>query len=186
MRGIYQNYSHQLETRNFFNNDRKLTKHWYDGTTGLDPIDDSIKHILKFGYTHHIIRLMYLCNVMNLIGINPKEIYKWFMEMFVDSSDWVMSPNVFGMGTYSDGGIFSTKPYICGSNYIIKMSNYKKGAWSIILDALYWNFINKNLKNIKKNPRMGMIKMSFDRISDEKLLIHKKIAKKFINEKTKI
>ena len=184
MRGIYQNYSIQLETKNYFNNNRKLTKHWYEGTTGIDPIDDSIKHILKYGYTHHIIRLMYLSNAMNLACIDPKEIYKWFMEMFVDSSDWVMSPNVFGMGTYSDGGIFSTKPYICGSNYIIKMSNYKKGNWSEILDALYWNFISKNFNNISNNPRMAMVKMSYRKLAPEKLQIHRNNAKKFIKEKT--
>ena len=42
---------------------------------------------------------------MNLCEIEPKQVYKWFMEMFVDSSDWVMSPNVYGMGLFSDGGI---------------------------------------------------------------------------------
>ena len=106
------------------------------------------------------------------------------MEMFVDSSDWVMSPNVFGMGTYSDGGIFSTKPYICGSNYIIKMSDYKKGRWSEIVDGLYWNFVSKNINLIKNNPRMSMVRMSLSRLDREKLLNHKKIAKKFISEKT--
>ena len=186
IRGIYQNFSFELETTNFFGNKRKLTKDWYLGTTGIDPIDDSIKNILKYGYTHHIIRLMYLSNVMNLAGIHPKEIYNWFMEMFVDSSDWVMVPNVYGMGTYSDGGIFSTKPYICGSNYIIKMSDYKKGDWSNIVDGLYWNFVSNNIKTIEKNPRMGMIRMSYNRIGSEKIKQHKLIASKFIKEKTSI
>ena len=63
---------------------------------------------------------------MNLSNINPNEIYRWFMEMYVESADWVMVPNVYGMGTYADGGIFSTKPYICGSSYMLRMSNYKK------------------------------------------------------------
>ena len=184
IRGIYQNYSNDIEAKNFYGNKRKLTKHWYDGTTGIDPIDDAIKDINKFGYAHHIIRLMFLSNVMNLSGIDPKEIYRWFMEMFVDSSDWVMSPNVFGMGTYSDGGTFSTKPYICGSNYIIKMSNYKKGKWSEIVDGLYWNFISLNITSIRKNPRMTMINFSFNKIGSEKLKNHIKIAKQFIKNKT--
>ena len=184
IRGIYQNYSHELESKNFYQNKRKLTEDWYSGKTGIDPIDDAIKDILKYGYAHHIVRLMHLCNIMNLAEIDPQEIYRWFMEMFIDSSDWVMSPNVYGMGTYSDGGIFSTKPYICGSNYIIKMSNYKKGNWSEIVDGLYWNFVSKNIKSIEKNPRMGMVKLSYKRISIEKLSFHKKIAAKFISEKT--
>jgi len=63
---------------------------------------------------------VYICNLMNLSGIHPKEVFRWFMEMYVDSSDWVMAPNVMGMGLFSDGGIFATKPYICGSAYILK------------------------------------------------------------------
>ena len=185
IRGIYQNYSSKLESTNFFSHKRKLSKDWYNGTTGIDPIDDAIKGISKYGYAHHIIRLMHLCNIMNLSEIHPSEIYKWFMEMFVDSSDWVMSPNVFGMGTYSDGGIFSTKPYVCGSNYIIKMSDYKKGDWSEIVDGLYWNFISKNMHLFDKNPRMGMIKLSLNKMDHAKLIKHQKIAKKFIIEKTK-
>ncbi|MDC0624116.1 cryptochrome/photolyase family protein [Alphaproteobacteria bacterium] len=184
MRGIYQNYDDKLENTNFFNHQRKLTDDWYNGTTGIDPIDDAIKDVNKYGYAHHIIRLMHLSNVMTLSQLHPKEIYKWFMEMFVDSSDWVMSPNVFGMGTFSDGGIFSTKPYICGSNYIIKMSNYKKGNWSDVLDGLYWNFIHTNKDILAKNPRMGMVMMSYRKLKEDRKDYLLKIANEFIAKKT--
>ena len=184
MRGIYQNYDHKLESTNFLNHQRKLTDDWYNGTTGIDPIDDAIKDVNKYGYAHHIIRLMHLSNVMTLSQLHPKEIYKWFMEMFVDSSDWVMSPNVFGMGTFSDGGIFSTKPYICGSNYIIKMSNYKKGSWSDIVDGLYWNFIHNNKEVLSKNPRMGMVMMSYRKLKEDRKDYLLKIANEFIATKT--
>ena len=184
MRGIYQNYDDKLENTNFFNHQRKLTDDWYNGTTGIDPIDDAIKDVNTYGYAHHIIRLMHLSNIMTLSQLHPKEIYKWFMEMFVDSSDWVMSPNVFGMGTYSDGGIFSTKPYICGSNYIIKMSNYKKGNWSDIVDGLYWNFIHNNKEVLSKNPRMGMVMMSYRKLKEERKDYLLKIANEFIAKKT--
>ena len=93
---------------------------------------------------------MVLSNIMLLAEISPKEVYKWFMEMFVDSSDWVMVPNVMGMGQFSDGGIFATKPYICGSNYIIKMSHYKKDEWCETMDGLYWRFIGKNREFFEK------------------------------------
>ncbi|MDC0060096.1 cryptochrome/photolyase family protein [Pelagibacteraceae bacterium] len=184
MRGIYQNYDNKLENTNFFNHQRKLTDDWYNGTTGIEPIDDAIKDVNKYGYAHHIIRLMHLSNVMTLSQLHPKEIYKWFMEMFVDSSDWVMSPNVFGMGTFSDGGIFSTKPYICGSNYIIKMSNYKKGNWSDIVDGLYWNFIHTNKDILAKNPRMGMVMMSYRKLKEDRKDYLLKIANEFIAKKT--
>ena len=185
MRGIYQNHSNQLEKTNFFKHKRKLTDDWYNGTTGIDPIDDAIKDVVKYGYTHHIVRLMHLSNVMNLSQLDPKEIYKWFMEMFVDSSDWVMSPNVYGMGTFSDGGIFSTKPYICGSNYIIKMSNYKKGDWSDIVDGLYWNFIHTNIGVLSRNPRMGMVMMSYRKLNEERKDYLLNTANEFIAKKTK-
>ena len=94
---------------------------WYEGNTGLPPLDHAIKNAIDHGWSHHIERLMILSNIMNLCEIKPIYGYKWFMEMFVDSSDWVMSPNVYGMGLFSDGGIFATKPYICGSSYFMKM-----------------------------------------------------------------
>ena len=185
MRGIYQNYTDKLEKTNYFNHQRKLSDDWYKGTTGIDPIDDAINDLNRYGYAHHIVRLMHLSNVMTLSQLHPKEIYKWFMEMFVDSSDWVMSPNVYGMGTFSDGGIFSTKPYICGSNYIIKMSNYKKGNWSNIVDGLYWNFIHNNKEVLSKNPRMGMVMMSYRKLKGERKDYLLKIANEFIATKTK-
>ena len=101
MRGIYQNYDQRLEKTNFFNHKRKMKKSWYDGDTGLDPLDHAINNAKNYGWSHHIERLMILANIMNLCEINPKQVYKWFMEMFVDSSDWVMAPNVYGMGLFS-------------------------------------------------------------------------------------
>ena len=184
MRGIYHNFNERLEKTNFFNHQRKLSEDWYNGTTGIDPIDDAINDANRYGYAHHIVRLMHLSNVMTLSQLHPKEIYKWFMEMFVDSSDWVMFPNVYGMGTFSDGGIFSTKPYICGSNYIIKMSDYKKGYWSDIVDGLYWNFIHNNIEILSKNPRMGMVMMSYRKLNKERKNYLLNIANKFIAEKT--
>ena len=184
IRGIYQNYDCELEKNNFFNHKRKLTKSWYEGTTGLMPLDHSIKNAEKYGWTHHIERLMILANIMNLCEIEPKDVYNWFMEMFVDSSDWVMSPNVYGMGLYSDGGIFSTKPYICGSSYIMKMMNFKKGEWNNIMDGLYWRFINKNRKFFLKNPRLSMIVRVYDKMNIRRKEIILSEANKFIKKNT--
>ena len=85
------------------------------------------------------------------------------MEMYIDAYEWVMVPNVFGMSQFSDGGIFSTKPYISGSNYILKMSNFKRDKWSIIWDSLYWNFINDKRDFFNKNPRMKMMVTLYDK-----------------------
>ena len=184
MRGIYQNYEERLLNTNFFNHQRKLSKSWYDGTTGIVPLDHAIKNCLQFGYTHHIERLMVVCNLMNLSGIQPVQVYKWFMEMYVDSADWVMVPNVYGMGTFADGGIFSTKPYICGSSYMLRMSNHKKGEWCDIVDGLYWSFIERNIKFFEKNPRLSLMTKALSRLDkDRKKMIYSK-AKDFININT--
>ena len=184
IRGIYHYKGREEKKSNFWQHNRRLTSDWYEGTTGIKPLDDVIKDCLKYGYTHHIPRLMIVCNIMNLCRIHPDEIYNWFMEMFVDSSDWVMVPNVYGMGTFADGGIFATKPYSCGSNYILKMSNYKRGNWCEIVDGLYWKFMSDNLSFFKSNHRLSILVRSLDKMNKiKKDMIFEK-ATEFIESKT--
>ncbi len=168
IRGIYHEFSEIQDERNFFNHQRKLSDAWYAGTTGIYPIDFLITKVTKNGYLHHIERLMVVSNIMLLCEIDPREVHRWFNEMFVDSMDWVMGPNVYGMGQFSDGGIFATKPYICGSNYLLKMSDYPKGDWTGEVDALYWSFIDKNREFFLKNPRLSMMVRTLDKMDSEK------------------
>ena len=184
MRGIYQNYEKELTQSNFFKHSRNLNISWYDGTTGLIPLDHSILNAKKYGWSHHIERLMILSNIMNLCEIKPQYVYRWFMEMFVDSSDWVMAPNVYGMGLFSDGGIFSTKPYICGSSYFLKMMNFKRDNWCDIMDGLYWRFINKNRNFFNKNPRLSLMVKIYDKMDKKRKLKILKIAEDFIKNNT--
>ena len=128
---------------------------------------------------------MVICNLMNLCGVHPKAIYRWFMEMYIDSSEWVMVPNVFGMATYSDAGLMSTKPYTCGSNYILKMSNYKKGEWCDTVDGLYWSFIERNRDFYEKNPRLGFQAKLLDKLDIEKKTRIFSKASSFIEEHTR-
>ena len=184
MRGIYQNFSEVMEKKNFFNHKRKMKKSWYEGHTGLPPLDHAIQNAKNYGWSHHIERLMILSNIMNLCEIKPVVVYKWFMEMFVDSSEWVMVPNVYGMGLFSDGGIFATKPYICGSSYFMKMMDFKKGDWCNTMDGLYWRFIDKNRSFFLKNPRLSMMVRVFDKMNlDRKKMILAE-AEMFIKEQT--
>ncbi|PPR77956.1 MAG: (6-4) photolyase [Alphaproteobacteria bacterium MarineAlpha2_Bin1] len=186
IRCVYHRYGDTMINSNYWKSKRSMKQSWYSGNTGIIPLDDSIKHCINYGYTHHIPRLMIIANIMTLADIHPVEIYNWFMEMFVDSSDWVMVPNVFGMGTFADGGKFSTKPYICGSNYILKMSNYKKAEWCDIVDGLYWKFIEKNKNFFKKNPRLSIMTRSLDKIDkNRKKYIFDK-ANNFILTNTKL
>ena len=181
IRGMYQCKGSYSRTRNFWSFKRKIPLSFYDGTTGIEPIDNTIKTILKTGYCHHIERLMVLGNFMLLCEFDPDDVYKWFMELFIDAYDWVMVPNVYGMSLFSDGGTFATKPYIGGSNYIRKMSNYKSGEWCEIWDGLFWRFIAKNESFFKKNPRTNMMVVSFSKMEKSKKIKHLETAEAFLN-----
>ena len=179
IRGIYQNYSEVMINKNYWKHKRKMNDSWYEGTTGVPPLDNAIIGAKKYGYTHHINRLMILSNMMNMCEIHPDEIYKWFMEMFIDSSEWVMVPNVYGMGTFADGGVFATKPYICGSSYMLRMSNFKKGAWCNAVDGLYWQFIERNREFFSANPRLSLMIRSLDKIDPQRKELIYNAAKEF-------
>ena len=135
---------------NYFGNRKKLTKKWYTGDLKIDPVDDYIKIGFDTGYLHHIVRLMLIGNFMNLSGISPKEGFKWFMEFSVDSYEWVMKQNVLDMVFFVTGGKTMRKPYASSSNYILKMSTYKKGEWSDKWNELYHNFMKKNKDKLWK------------------------------------
>jgi deoxyribodipyrimidine photolyase-related protein len=149
VRFLYTYFRKRFINSNHFGNTKKLTKAWYTGSTGIQPVDDAIKTGFKYGYLHHIPRLMIMCNFMNLYGIHPKEIYRWFMEFSCDSYEWVMVPNIFGMGTFADGGFMMRKVYISSSAYIFRMSNYSKSneKWYTVWDKLYRKFVKTHRIN---------------------------------------
>ena len=169
IRGIYQNFHTRQETTNFWGHRRKLSRHWYEGNTGIAPLDLTIQKCLRYGYAHHIERLMVVGSLMLLLEVDPHEGHRWFMEMFIDSADWVMGPNVYGMALFSDGGIFATKPYICGSNYYRKMGPFKDGDWQDGVDGLYWGFIAKHRDFFAQNPRLSIILGALSKMKPERL-----------------
>jgi deoxyribodipyrimidine photolyase-related protein len=164
IRGVWDTLPPSHWQQNFWGHTRELTPHWYEGTTGIPPLDDTIRRAQQTGYSHHIERLMVVGNLMLLCQVKPEAAYQWFMEMYVDSADWVMAPNVYGMALFSEGGAFTTKPYICGSNYLRKMSDYGKGPWCDIVDGLYWSFVDGHREFFASNPRSKMMLRTLDRI----------------------
>lgn len=181
--GVYDLKREKQVKSNFWEHKGSLSTHWYHGSTGIAPLDDVIKDCNEYGYTHHIPRLMIVANLMTLSRVHPDQVFKWFMEMFVDSADWVMVPNVYGMGTFADGGFFSTKPYICGSNYMLKMSNYKRGPWCDLVDGLYWLFIQDNLDFFKGNPRLSIMTRALDKLNPKRKAAIFELAREFISTK---
>jgi deoxyribodipyrimidine photolyase-related protein len=179
IRGVYEHKGSEERTKNYWKFTHKIPKSFWDGTTGISPIDSTIKKVLATGYCHHIERLMVLGNFMLLCEFDPDEVYRWFMELFIDAYDWVMVPNVYGMSQFADGGLMATKPYISGSNYLIKMSDYEKGDWQPIWDGLFWRFMHVHRDFFLKNPRLGMLVKTFDKMPKEKQQSHLKQAERF-------
>jgi deoxyribodipyrimidine photolyase-related protein len=167
-------------SRNFWGFHHPIPKSFWQGTTGILPIDRTIQKTLKSGYCHHIERLMVLGNFMLLCEFDPDEVYRWFMEMFVDAYDWVMVPNVYAMSQFADGGGMCTKPYISGSNYLMKMSDFPKGDWQPVWDGLFWRFMDRRRDFFLSNPRLGMLVRTFDKMSPEKQVLHHQNAEKFL------
>ena len=184
IRGVYICKGTEERNKNFWNFKKKIPKSFYDGTTGIEPVDDTIKKINKSAYANHIERLMIVGNFMLLCEFDPDEVYKWFMELFIDSYDWVMVPNVYGMSQFSNGGLFTTKPYISGSNYIRKMSNYYSEDWCETWDSLFWTFID-DYKNIFKNQyRLSFILRNLEKMDTKKKMTYKKNATAFLSKRT--
>ncbi|AZQ61866.1 cryptochrome/photolyase family protein [Flammeovirga pectinis] len=168
IRGIYEIRGSDERSINYWNFTTKIPNSFYNGTTGIPPIDDCINKVLATGYCHHIERLMVLGNFMLLCEFHPNEVYKWFMELFIDAYDWVMVTNVYGMSQFADGGLMASKPYISSSNYVLKMSNYKKGEWQKTWDGLFWRFMDKQRNTMKKNPRLSMLINNYDKMDSTK------------------
>ncbi len=179
VRLVYLKFGRRQRTVNHWKHTRPLPKGFYDGTTGIEPVDHVIQQVLRTGYCHHIERLMILGNFLMLCEVHPDEVYQWFMELFVDAYDWVMVPNVYGMSQHADGGRMTTKPYISGSSYVLKMSDFKKGPWCEVWDALYWRFVDKHVEFFRSNPRTAMIGKLRDKLGD-KLDHHRRIANEFL------
>ncbi|VBB18059.1 cryptochrome/photolyase family protein [Yasminevirus sp. GU-2018] len=176
-RYMYEHHSDKYLDKNYFSAKKQIGDEWYDGTTNYLPLDQCIRKAFKFGYLHHIERLMIVANYMTLAGVAPKEMYRWFTEFSLDSYDWVMEYNVYCMGSYADGGQFTSKPYISTSKYILSMSNYNKDGtakndndtessteqtdvedtWTTRWDKLFWGFLDKHKTKIKKIGRLSML-----------------------------
>lgn len=180
VRALYLLEEKRQRTTNFWNHGRKMPPSFYDGTTGIEPLDNAIERLLEHGYLHHIERLMIVGNFMLLCGIDPGDIYRWFMELFIDAYDWVMVPNVYGLSQYADGGLMTTKPYFSSSHYIRKMSDYPEGRWCEIWDALFWTFINRNREFFSKNPRLSVMVRQLQKMGESALKDHKVRARDFL------
>jgi deoxyribodipyrimidine photolyase-related protein len=180
IRMVYHLEGRKQRTRNYWQFTRKIPPSFWKGETGITPVDMVIKKVLRTAYNHHIERLMVLGNFFLLCEFDPNEVYRWFMEMYIDAYDWVMVPNVYGMTQFADGGLMTTKPYISSSNYLMKMGDWPKGEWQKVWDGLFWRFMHVHRDFFLQNPRLGMLVKTFDKMSAEKQEAHLRTAEDFL------
>ncbi|TSD64188.1 cryptochrome/photolyase family protein [Inquilinus sp. KBS0705] len=177
---VYEREGVKQRTKNYWGFSRKIPYLFWEGKTGITPVDEVIKKVLQTGYSHHIERLMVMGNFMLLCEFDPHHVYRWFMEMYIDAYDWVMVPNTYGMTQFADGGLMMTKPYISSSNYLMKMGNWAKGPWQDTWDGLFWRFMHVHRNFFLQNPRLGMLIKTFDKMPAEKRNKHLANAERFL------
>lgn len=163
-----------LRSANSWQAERPLPNWYWTGDTEMRCMRHALQRVLTTGYGHHIERLMLLCNFALLAGVRPQALNDWFLECYIDAYDWVVTPNVIGMGLNADGGAVATKPYIASANYIKSMSNYcqgcaynhqqRTGAAACPFNTLYWNFLITHEDRLRANPRLGPAVLGLKRL----------------------
>jgi len=183
--GVYVNHGVPMRVANSRDQTRGMMPSWVNGQLGIPPFDHAIATLKRTGWNHHIERLMVIANLMNLAQIEPDAVYEFFMTHYIDAYDWVMVPNVYGMGLNSDDNTFATKPYICGSNYWLKMSDYKKGDWCNVVDGLYWRFVDRHKETLARNPRTAVLPANLKRLTGERRQLLFSAADQFMKQHTR-
>jgi len=178
MRGVYWAHMPDYATKNFFNHQRKLPEFYWTGKTKMSCVGDAVNKSLDNAYAHHIQRLMVTGNFALLAGIDPSEVDAWYLGIYIDALEWVEITNTRGMSQFADGGIVGTKPYVSSANYIAKMSDYckgchysktkKTGEGACPFNSLYWHFYERNREKLERNPRIGMMYRTWDKMDDQK------------------
>jgi deoxyribodipyrimidine photolyase-related protein len=174
MRGVYWAHMPDYALKNFFNHTEKLPEWYWTGNTKMTCLSKAIQQSLSKAYAHHIQRLMVTGNFALLAGINPDEVDAWYLGIYIDAFEWVEITNTRGMSQFADGGIVGTKPYVSSANYIDKMSDYcegchydkkvKHGPKACPFNSFYWHFYDRNRDKLERNPRIGMMYRTWDKM----------------------
>ena len=177
MRGIYWARMPEYASLNFFDHQAALPDYYWSADTRMACLRAAIAQSLRHAYAHHIQRLMVTGNFALLAGVHPDAVDAWYLGVYIDAIQWVEIVNTRGMSQYADGGIVATKPYISSANYIRKMSDYcdncaydhkkRTGAHACPFNSLYWDFLHRHRSKLEKNPRIGMMYRSWDRMKDD-------------------
>ncbi len=177
VRGIYWTQMPEYLERNQMQAHAPLPAFYWSGNTDMACLRDAITQTLNHGYAHHIQRLMVTGLYALLLGVDPKEVHAWYLGVYVDAVEWVELPNTLGMSQFADGGVMASKPYVASGKYIDRMSNHCKGCrfnpalatgdTACPFTTLYWDYLNRHVDVLAKNPRMLMQLKNLNRLSPE-------------------
>jgi deoxyribodipyrimidine photolyase-related protein len=192
VRGIYWlNMPDYLE-KNYFDHRKALPDFYWTGETDMACLRACIGQTSEEAYAHHIQRLMVTGNFAMLAGVDPKAVHEWYLAVYADAYEWVELPNTLGMSQFADGGLLGSKPYAASGNYINRMSDYcsscrykvkeKVGAEACPFNYLYWDFLNRHRDKLGKNPRLGQVYRTWDRMDQSRKRVIGEDARRFLEE----
>jgi deoxyribodipyrimidine photolyase-related protein len=191
VRGVYYLDMPHMAKENFFEHQGQLPSWYWSGDTKMNCMKDSISQTMKYGYAHHIQRLMITGNFALLAEILPQQVSDWYLAIYIDAIEWVELPNVMGMALFANGGRFTSKPYVASGAYVKRMSNYcnhcqykpdiKFGDHACPMTNLYWNFLIKHQNILDKNPRTRLMTANLSKISDDNQALIKAHANKLLS-----
>ncbi|MGN6457812.1 MAG: cryptochrome/photolyase family protein, partial [Achromobacter mucicolens] len=177
VRGVYWAHMPGYETRNALGHTRPLPAWFWTGQTRMRCMRDAIGNSLENAYAHHIQRLMVIGNFALLAGLDPAEVHRWYLGVYIDAFEWVELPNTVGMSQLADGGLLGTKPYVSSASYIDKLSDscpacpydkkQKPGERACPFNALYWDFFARHQSQLEDNRRLAMVYRRWQDLPEE-------------------
>jgi deoxyribodipyrimidine photolyase-related protein len=166
VRGVYWHFMPDYVDRNALGAELPLPDWYWTAATEMNCLKDALGQTLRYGYAHHIQRLMVTGLFALLLGVKPQQVHEWYLAVYVDAVEWVELPNTLGMSQFADGGVMASKPYCATGAYIDRMSNACRGCRfkpkvasgpdACPFTTLYWDFLARHEKLLAKNPRMTM------------------------------
>jgi deoxyribodipyrimidine photolyase-related protein len=167
LRHVYRREMPGLRSANVLGHDAPLPAFYWTGDTRMRCLGEAVRQVIATGHAHHIQRLMVLGSFALLAGVEPGAVNDWFLEMYVDAFDWVVTPNVIGMSQFATGGTFTSKPYVSGGAYLDRMGDHcgrcpydprrATGPDACPFTTLYWDVVDRHAERFAANPRMTTI-----------------------------